>query len=186
MAGYSPRESGQPRPQICECALLKRGRVERDRDRVDTTAKYSANQVLRIARLEHELIALREHLQITTRDLAVASAAAKVSEKDARTAHEGCRSLNYELARAREKLQLLRLETETVSARREEAVLRFAGLTARQRQIMDLVLAGNPSKNIAADLDISQRTVDNHRAAIMRKTGSKSIPALIRTAVTAI
>jgi FixJ family two-component response regulator len=48
---------------------------------------------------------------------------------------------------------------------------------------LDLVLAGHPSKNIAADLGISQRTVDNHRAAIMRKTGSKSLPALIRTAL---
>jgi len=47
-----------------------------------------------------------------------------------------------------------------------------ASLTARQWQILDLVLAGHPSKNIAADLGISQRTVDNHRAAIMRKTGS--------------
>ena len=54
------------------------------------------------------------------------------------------------------------------------------GLTTRQRQIMELVVAGHPSKNIAADLGISQRTVENHRASIMRKTGSTSIPALVR------
>ena len=59
------------------------------------------------------------------------------------------------------------------------------GLTTRQRQILDLVLAGHPSKNIAADLGISQRTVENHRAAIMQRTGSRSIPALIRLAVAA-
>jgi two-component system CheB/CheR fusion protein len=59
------------------------------------------------------------------------------------------------------------------------------GLTSRQRQILDLVLAGHPSKNLAADLGISQRTVENHRAAIMQKTGSRSIPALIRLAVAA-
>ena len=50
------------------------------------------------------------------------------------------------------------------------------------RQIMELVLAGHPSKNIAADLGISQRTVENHRAAIMKRTGSKSLPALARLA----
>ena len=71
------------------------------------------------------------------------------------------------------------------SQSRDAAVTSVASLTARQRQIMDLVLAGYPSKNIAADLGISQRTVDNHRAAIMKKTGSKSLPALIRLAIAA-
>ena len=64
--------------------------------------------------------------------------------------------------------------------------MRIASLTKRQRQILDLVLAGHPSKNIAADLGLSQRTVDNHRAAIMKKTGSASLPALIRTALAAV
>ncbi len=68
----------------------------------------------------------------------------------------------------------------------QEAEDLVAGLTARQREIMDLVLAGVPSKNIAADLGISQRTVENHRAAIMAKTGAKSLPALARLAVTAL
>jgi two-component system CheB/CheR fusion protein len=50
---------------------------------------------------------------------------------------------------------------------------------------MEMVLAGHPSKNIAADLGISQRTVENHRASIMKKTGSKSLPALARLAIAA-
>ena len=56
-------------------------------------------------------------------------------------------------------------------------------LTPRQWQIMNLVLAGHPSKNIASDLKISQRTVENHRAAIMQRTGATSLPALARIAV---
>jgi two-component system CheB/CheR fusion protein len=53
-------------------------------------------------------------------------------------------------------------------------------LTPRQREVMVLILAGHPSKNIAADLCISQRTVENHRAAIMHRTGATSLPALVR------
>ncbi len=71
------------------------------------------------------------------------------------------------------------------SSWRQEATERMANLTPRQRQIVDMVLAGVPSKNIAADLGISQRTVENHRASIMRKTGAKSMPALARLAVAA-
>jgi two-component system CheB/CheR fusion protein len=66
------------------------------------------------------------------------------------------------------------------------AAAHIARLTPRQHQIMELVLAGHPSKNIAADLGISQRTVETHRAAIMKKTGARSLPALVRLALAAV
>ena len=65
-------------------------------------------------------------------------------------------------------------------ATREDAVARLATLSPRQRIVMDMVLDGHPSKNIAADLGLSQRTVENHRASIMRRTKVKSLPALAR------
>ena len=68
---------------------------------------------------------------------------------------------------------------------REDAVGHLTGLTQRQHQVMDLVLAGSPSKNIAFDLGISQRTVENHRASIMKRTGCKSLPALARLVLAA-
>ena len=71
-------------------------------------------------------------------------------------------------------------------ASRAMAATRLASLTPRQRQILEYVLAGHPSKNIAADLGISQRTVDNHRAAIMKKTFSKSLPGLVRTVLATV
>jgi two-component system CheB/CheR fusion protein len=76
-------------------------------------------------------------------------------------------------------------DASKLDAWREEAANHLAGLTLRQRQVMDLVLAGHPSKNIAADLGISQRTVENHRAEVMRRTGAKSLPALARIALAA-
>ncbi len=76
-------------------------------------------------------------------------------------------------------------DSTKLSAWRQEASGHVANLTLRQRQIMEMVLAGHPSKNIASDLGISQRTVENHRASIMKKTGSKSLPALARMALAA-
>lgn len=84
------------------------------------------------------------------------------------------------------QLALERAEDETKLATWHlDAARHIAGLTKRQRQIMTMVLAGHPSKNIAADLGICQRTVEHHRAAIMRRTGARSIPALARIALLA-
>ena len=68
---------------------------------------------------------------------------------------------------------------------RHAAVQNISCLTPRQRHIMELVLSGHPSKNIAADLNISQRTVENHRASIMKKTGTRSLSALACLALVA-
>lgn len=77
-------------------------------------------------------------------------------------------------------------DSNKLFAWRAAAAKHVAALSRRQRQVMDLVLAGHPNKNIAADLGISQRTVENHRALIMKKTGSKSLPALARLALAAV
>ena len=76
-------------------------------------------------------------------------------------------------------------DSRKASASRQAAVERLATLTPRQRAVMDAVLAGKPNKNVAADLGISRRTVETHRAAIMRLTGAKSLPALARLALEA-
>ena len=60
------------------------------------------------------------------------------------------------------------------------ATMVIAALTPREREIMYLVVAGLPNKIIAANLAISQRTVEYHRAAVMRRTRSASLPDLTR------
>ena len=74
----------------------------------------------------------------------------------------------------------LTVELARLKALPPEPVKPVGNLTPRQREVMMLVLEGQPSKNIAADLKLSQRTVENHRAAIMRRTGATSLPALVR------
>jgi len=77
-------------------------------------------------------------------------------------------------------------DANSIDERRDDALAHLADLTPRQRQIMEMVVAGRPSKIIADALNISQRTVENHRAMIMKKTGSRSLPALARLALHAV
>ena len=56
---------------------------------------------------------------------------------------------------------------------------KLGGLTEREREVMRLVIAGKTSKTIALDLDISVKTVENHRHNIMAKAGVTSVAQLI-------
>ena len=116
-----------------------------------------------------------------TRDIRVAVGAMKAGAVDFLEKPIGGEELIASIMRALAGGRL----ASSKAADRGEALHHFEALTPRQRQIMVLVLSGHPSKNIAADLGISQRTVENHRAAIMRKSGSKSLPALARLALAA-
>ena len=57
---------------------------------------------------------------------------------------------------------------------------RLDRLTAREREVLDLVLEGKTSKAIATELNISRKTVDQHRANIMAKMEAESIVELVR------
>ncbi len=59
---------------------------------------------------------------------------------------------------------------------------REQSLTNRERQVMELVVAGYANKVIAQDLDLSQRTVEIHRARVMEKMQANSIAHLVRMA----
>ncbi len=51
-------------------------------------------------------------------------------------------------------------------------------LTAREREVVALLCQGKPNKAVAAELDISEKTVEFHRANIMTKLGASSVSAI--------
>lgn len=60
---------------------------------------------------------------------------------------------------------------------------RLSTLSAREREVMDLVVAGQSSKSIARTLEISHRTVELHRNHIFEKLDVQSVAELVRVAV---
>ncbi len=65
----------------------------------------------------------------------------------------------------------------------DEILARAQELTPREREVMDLVVQGQPNKAVAAELSISVRTVEIHRARVMEKMAAKSLSDLVRMAL---
>ncbi|MEM1444578.1 MAG: response regulator [Planctomycetota bacterium] len=61
---------------------------------------------------------------------------------------------------------------------------RIASLTTRETQVMSMVVVGKLNKQIAAELDLSHKTVEVHRAHVMSKMGAASLAELVRMAAT--
>jgi two-component system, LuxR family, response regulator FixJ len=57
---------------------------------------------------------------------------------------------------------------------------RFESLTPREREVLTLMARGKPNKVMAAELGVSQRTVEIHRARVMEKSGADSLAQLVR------
>ena len=64
----------------------------------------------------------------------------------------------------------------------DEARAQLVSLTARENQVMAYVVAGKLNKQIAAELGISAKTVENHRARVMEKMGVKGLAELVHLA----
>jgi FixJ family two-component response regulator len=83
------------------------------------------------------------------------------------------------LDRVQQALELDR-RTRATLASRAEAAARYARLSKRELEVLALIIGGKANKVIATDLKLSPKTVEAHRAAIMRKLGVHSIAELVR------
>lgn len=80
--------------------------------------------------------------------------------------------------------QQAHLPDDLLAAEREGDV-GLDSLTPREREVLRDVVAGLPNKMIAHRLGVSPKTVEVHRARVMRKTGARSLPELIRVVLKA-
>lgn len=66
---------------------------------------------------------------------------------------------------------------------RRQVLASYAELTPREKEVMECVVKGHANKVIAMDLDVSQRTVEIHRARVMEKMQARSLADLVRMAL---
>jgi len=74
-------------------------------------------------------------------------------------------------------------QPEGDDAKLDELRTRFDSLSTRQRQVMELAVAGLSNKEIGSRLKISPKTVENHRAWVMERIGARNIADLVRVAM---
>jgi two-component system response regulator TtrR len=72
-----------------------------------------------------------------------------------------------------------------ISARQGEISARLAKLSPREREVLDLVVAGKMNKTIADVMNISIKTVEAHRSKVMEKMGARSLAELVQAVMQA-
>ncbi len=74
---------------------------------------------------------------------------------------------------------------ENIQQRNQQLQLRFENISPRERTVLELLVAGESTKSMARILSISPKTVELHRANLLRKTGVKTSIELVKFAVLA-
>lgn len=73
-----------------------------------------------------------------------------------------------------------RKQNEEQALERAAASAKLGALSDREREVLDLLVTGKPNKAIAAQLGISERTVERHRSNMMHKLRINNVPELVR------
>jgi two-component system, LuxR family, response regulator FixJ len=74
-------------------------------------------------------------------------------------------------------------ETRTSLQKHDQIRQRLESLTPREREVLELMTKGQQNKVMAAELGLSQRTVEIHRAHLMEKMGVSSVAQLVRMVI---
>ncbi len=80
----------------------------------------------------------------------------------------------------------LRIDKSNREKRQEsaQAKAKFALLSPREVQVLQGIVAGKPNKVVSSELNISLKTVEAHRASVMKKMGARSVPELVKLVLT--
>ena len=81
--------------------------------------------------------------------------------------------------------QALALDVKRTATRRRQSIAktRYDTLNPREREVMGLVVEGLANKQVARRLDLSEKTIEVHRARVMAKMGADSLAELVRLAL---
>lgn len=109
------------------------------------------------------------------------------------TSTGGTRQLEWSLSRGAQAGQIyataiditLQHEEHARAQRREVAAAKLTVLSSRERQVLQGVIDGLPNKAIAAQLELNEKTIEKHRARLMRKLKCRTLPALVQLVVLA-
>ena len=172
-AGFVPHEYASAAKLLDAPVTLQPGCIVTDVNMPDMTGLELMHQ-LQTRDIDEPVVVISGEADIAMAVLAMKAGAVDFLEKPLHS-----EPLRNAVAAAMDR----RLKLSSPDAERYLAIVRT--LTRRQRQVLAGLIEGLPNKLIAHRLDLSIRTVEGYRAAIMERTRAKSLSELVRLAIQA-
>lgn len=178
-------EAVDGREAVAEAARLKPDLVVLDVTMPELNGLDAAREILKTLPRTEVLILTMHESQELIREVVSTGARGYVLKSDAsRTLVAAVEALQEHKPFITSRVSELVLEMYRQRGRQGDGGARPGeDLTAREREILQLVAQGNTSKQVASQLGISVKTVETHRTNIMRKLDLHSVSELVRYAI---